>query len=237
MKNLLLLFFCLILATAATTQIPSSNRSKLAVKNNETRLKKEFASQNLTWGNDVFIRIFKHTKTLELWVKKGSTFTLFKTYDICKYSGGLGPKKKEGDLKSPEGFYYTTPSLLNPFSQLHLSFNIGYPNKFDRQHGYTGSAIMIHGYCYSIGCYAMTNPSIEEIYTIINGAYQHKQKLIRIHIFPFKMSNYNMALAKRLTPTLYPFWLNLKEGYDYFEQHKNPPNVEVKNKKYIFNSL
>lgn len=232
-----LLIVAISLFDTLSSQIPTSKRAQLAINKNESSLKKDFKNKKLIWGSDIFIRVFKYTKELEVWVKKGNTFSLFKTYPICTFSGGLGPKKKEGDRKSPEGFYYTKPYQLNPNSQLYLSFNIGYPNTYDKQKGYTGSAIMIHGYCVSIGCFAMTNPQMEEIYTIVNGAYKHKQALIRIHIFPFRMSQDKMEIAKEKAPSLYPFWKNLKEGYDYFEKFKTPPNVEVKNKRYIFNTL
>lgn len=229
------LIFSILLSINYSAQIPTSTRSKKAVASVTQSLKKEFKTKGLIWGSNMFIRIFKHTDELEVWVKKGDTFSLFKTYEICYYSGGLGSKKKQGDGKSPEGFYYTKPFQLNPYSNFHLSFNIGYPNSYDRVHGYTGSAIMIHGNCVSIGCYAMTDARINEIYTLLNAAYKNKQPLVRIHIFPFRMSKELMTLEAVKKSPWYSFWKNLKQGYDYFEEHKLPPNVEVKNKKYIFN--
>ena len=120
--------------------------------------------ENIKIGNPLYIRIFKEEKELEMWIKNSSgTYSLYKVFDICTFSGGLGPKKKEGDKKSPEAFYYTKKSFLNPNSAYHLSFNIGYPNEYDKSHGYTGSLIMIHGNCVSIGCYEMTDKYVEEI--------------------------------------------------------------------------
>ncbi len=122
---------------------------------------------------------------------------------------------------------------MNPYSSFHLSFNIGYPNAYDKAHKYTGQYIMVHGNCVSIGCYAMTDPVIKEIWTIMDKAFRNGQKLIRIHIFPFKMTEKNMKTNK--DDEWNPFWENLKEGYLLFEKSKIPPKVSVKNKKYVFN--
>lgn len=233
-KNLTIIFL-IITSVNYYGQIPTSTRAKTAINSVTESLKKEFKDKNLVWGSNVFIRIFKNSDELEVWIKNEETYSLFKTYEICYYSGGLGTKTKQGDGKSPEGFYYTKPFQLNPYSNFHLSFNIGYPNAYDKAKGYTGSAIMIHGNCVSIGCYAMTDERINEIYTLLNSAYTNGQPLVRIHIFPFRMTQTNMNIEVVKNSTWFPFWQNLKEGYDYFESKKTPPNVEVKNKKYIFN--
>ena len=151
--------------TFQNVKIPKSSKSKKAVKKYAPILKKEFKKKGLEWGSNIYFRIFKEEKQLEVWAKKGSKFVLFKSYPICYFSGGLGTKTKQGDGKSPEGFYYLKTKSLNPYSSYHLSFNIGYPNKYERQKKYTGSALMVHGECVSIGCYAMGNKNIEEIYT------------------------------------------------------------------------
>ena len=82
----------------------------------------------------MMIRIYKEDAELEVWkqVADGS-FKLFRTYEICAYSGGLGPKLQEGDRQSPEGFYDISPGLMNPRSNYYLAFNMGFPNKFDRK--------------------------------------------------------------------------------------------------------
>ena len=180
----------------------------------------------------LYIRIFKAEKELEVWKEKeNSTYELYKVYNICAYSGGLGPKKKEGDKKSPEGFYFTKKEFLNPDSQYYLSFNIGYPNEYDKAHGYTGSYIMIHGKCVSIGCYAMTDEYIEEIYGLVEKALKEGQNDIPIHIFPFKMTKNN--LKKYKNTEFYSFWIELKPAYDYFEKNKIPPLIGVEGMKYI----
>ena len=187
---------------------------------------------NVKLEKPVFIRIFKEERKLEIWQENASgKYELYKAYDICTYSGGLGPKKKEGDKKTPEGFYSTEKSSLNPNSSYHLSFNIGYPNEYDKSHGYTGSLIMIHGDCVSIGCFAMTDPYIEEIYSIVEGALVNGQKKIDIHVFPFKMTTKNMS--KYSGSEHYDFWKELKPVYDYFEKNKMVPKVGVIDKKYV----
>ena len=192
----------------------------------------ELEKGNIELGKPVFIRIFKEERELEIWQENtAGKYELYKAYDICMYSGGLGPKKKEGDKKTPEGFYSTEKSSLNPNSSYHLSFNIGYPNEYDKAHGYTGSLIMIHGDCVSIGCFAMTDPYIEEIYTIVEKALTSGQKKIYIHVFPFKMTTKNMS--KYSGSEYYDFWKELKPGYDYFEKNKTVPIVGVIDKKYV----
>lgn len=186
----------------------------------------------MKYGSPIFIRIFKAPETLELWVEnhKGK-FVLFKTYDICNFSGALGPKIKQGDRQSPEGFYFVTKDQLNPWSRFHLAFNIGYPNAYDRYHGRTGNYLMVHGNCVSIGCYAMTDEYIDEIYSMASAALKNTQSFFRVHIFPFKLTNDQLANHKENVS--HSFWLGLKEGYDFFEIHKRPPNIEVIKGHYI----
>jgi len=183
-------------------------------------------------GDPVFIRIFKYTAELEIWIKVGKQYELLHTYEICRQSGYLGPKLKEGDRQGPEGFYYVTKNRLNPNSKFHLSFNLGYPNTYDRAHKRTGSALMVHGNCVSIGCFAMTDEKIEEIYELVEKALENGQRVVRVHIFPFRMTEAKMN--KYRSNKWYDFWKNLKEGYDYFEEKGTPPNVEVEKKRYVF---
>ncbi|WP_245556681.1 L,D-transpeptidase family protein [Microbulbifer variabilis] len=193
----------------------------------------ELTAQNLEYGAPIFIRIFKGASTLELWMESNDgKFKLFKEYEICAYSGDLGPKEQEGDLQSPEGFYFVNAGRLNPWSQFHLSFNLGYPNKYDRMQGRTGSALMVHGDCVSIGCYAMTDTNINEIYTLATEALKGGQPFFRVHAFPFKLTDEN--LDKYRDHRWYEFWRNLQGGYKYFLVHGRPPNVEVEQGKYVF---
>ena len=154
----------ILFTSTAFAQIPSSPRSREAIQRVGSQLETELKTKNLVYGSAIFVRIFKEPKELEVWIKQENKFNHFKTYKICTYgSDGLGPKVKQGDGKAPEGFYIVSPKNMNPLSEFHLSFNLGYPNEYDRAHKRTGSALMIHGSCVSIGCYAMTDAGIEEI--------------------------------------------------------------------------
>lgn len=182
-------------------------------------------------GDPIYIRIFKSDAILEVWVLVGDRFVHLKDYPICAYSGHLGPKLKEGDKQAPEGFYRVYPKQLNPHSRFHLAFNLGYPNAYDRAHGRTGSYLMVHGNCVSIGCYAMTDQKIEEIYALVESALKAGQKYVPVHIFPFRMDDETMAQYTHYK--WYDFWTNLKEGYDYFEAEKLPPRVSVSKGEYV----
>ena len=138
-------------------------RSEIFRGDKRDSLRSSLEEKPLPVGAHIFIRIFKLERELELWARQGSRFELIRIYPICYFSGQLGPKLREGDEQTPEGFYFVTPEQLNPNSRFHLSFNIGYPNRYDRAHGRTGAAIMVHGNCVSIGCFAMTDPIIEEL--------------------------------------------------------------------------
>ncbi|WP_207787556.1 L,D-transpeptidase family protein [Candidatus Thiosymbion oneisti] len=189
-------------------------------------------AKGVTRGTPVFIRIFKAERELELWMGKAERFTRIKTYPICAFSGALGPKLKEGDRQSPEGFYKVGRGALNPNSAYHLSFNLGFPNAYDRAHQRTGSYLMVHGDCVSIGCYAMTNSGIEELYGLVQAALRNGQGQVQVHAFPFRMSAAN--IDRYSNHEWIDFWRNLKEGYDVFEATLRPPGVRVSGKRYVF---
>jgi hypothetical protein len=187
-------------------------------------------------GDPVFVRIFKQEGQLELWLKKNGRYALYKTFPICKWSGRLGPKIKEADYQSPEGFYSVSARQLNPHSNYHRAFNVGYPNAFDRQNGRTGGLVMVHGACKSVGCFAMTDRGIEEIYGFVEAALRAGQKEVPVHIFPFRMTEANLSketgggggwLSFVSGGGSYAqwaaFWKNLKQGYDLFEHTGEPP--------------
>jgi len=231
----LILFFLLIILFSSLSfgQTPSNPKLRATVNRVEPKLKSELKINNLIYGSEIFIRIFKESKELEVWIKKENKFEQFKVYKICSYgTDELGPKIIQGDGKAPEGFYLVNPKSMNPFSNYHLSFNLGYPNEYDRTHKRTGNALMVHGDCVSIGCYAMTNEGIEEIYLLADKALRSGQSSFKVHIFPFRMSDQNME--KYSKSEWFEFWKNLKEGYDCFEKSHVPPNVYVKNKLYTF---
>lgn len=218
---------------AAGEEVPSSARSREAVARVSPRLRPLLENRGLRLGAPIFIRIFKQEAVLELWVRgRDGRFALFSSYPICYFSGELGPKLRVGDRQSPEGFYTVPASALNPNSSYHLSFNLGYPNAFDRSHGRTGSALMVHGDCVSIGCYAMTDPLIEEIYTLADAALRNGQTAFQVHIFPFRMTAETLARHRR--SPWHGFWENLQEGYDLFERDHVPPRVSVRDQRYRF---
>jgi murein L,D-transpeptidase YafK len=182
----------------------------------------------------IFIRIFKEESELEVWKQReDGRFYHFKTYPICNWSGDLGPKVRQGDRQAPEGFYTVTRERMNPDSKYHLAMNLGYPNAFDRAHGRTGQYLMIHGKCKSAGCYAMTDGLIEEIYAMAREAFIGGQDSFQVHAFPFRMSE--EAMARFASHEAYPFWLTLKEGYDYFELTRQLPTVAICNRRYVVN--
>ncbi len=191
-------------------------------------------AQGMTKSSPILVRIFKEEGVLEVWKQKDTgRYGLAKSYDICKWSGKLGPKFTEGDRQAPEGFYTVTPGQMNPKSNYYLSFNIGYPNAFDRAHGRTGAHLMVHGACSSAGCYSMSDEQAGEIFAFARDAFRGGQRAFQIEAFPFRMTPENMA-RYRNDPN-YDFWKMLKVGYDYFELTKLPPKVDVCDRRYVFN--
>jgi murein L,D-transpeptidase YafK len=188
-----------------------------------------------TPGAPMMIRIFKQSSELEVWKQsRDGDYRLLKTYSICKWSGDLGPKLKEADYQSPEGFYTITPALMNPNSHYYLAFNTGYPNKFDRAHGRTGSDVMVHGDCKSVGCFAMTDGEIAEIFALARETFKGGNRSFQLEIFPFRMTP--EALARYARDPNMPFWQNLRTGYDIFELTHRPPSWDVCNKTYVFDA-
>ena len=188
-----------------------------------------------TPGAPMVVRLFKDESLVEVWKRSTSgQYRLLKSYQICAYSGGLGPKIKEGDRQSPEGFYTITPGLLNPKSSYYLAFNTGFPNKFDRSWGRTGSDLMMHGDCSSRGCYAMTDEGIAEIYVLARESFKGGNPSFQLQLFPFRMTA--AKLATHASDPNMPFWKDIKEGYDLFELNKTPPTWDVCERQYIFNT-
>jgi murein L,D-transpeptidase YafK len=193
------------------------------------KLHEELAAKQLKLGQPAFIRIFKESRELELWLQNSEGWQLFRNYPIAAFSGTLGPKTREGDMQAPEGFYSVTKQQLNPASSYHLSFNIGYPNAYDLAHQRTGSLIMVHGDVVSIGCFAMTDALIEEIYLIVESALNNAPS-VPIHIFPFRMTE--ERLQKESTSPHLDFWQNLRPAHDLFEKEHRVPQVTVANGRY-----
>jgi murein L,D-transpeptidase YafK len=199
------------------------------------KLLADISDKNMDVSSPILVRVFKTESELEVWKKdRTGQFALLKTYPICKWSGDLGPKVREGDRQAPEGFYDITPAQMNPNSQFYLAFNLGYPNAFDRAHDRTGAHLMVHGDCSSRGCYAMTDEQILEIFALGRESFFGGQKSFQVQAYPFRMTPANMA-KHRNNPNL-PFWRMLKEGYDHFEVTRLEPKVDVCEKRYVFNA-
>lgn len=232
LASLLSLVAVAVVLAACGSSGPSVNAK--ANKPLPASLVQKLSSMGSSPGEAMMIRIFKESSELEVWkrVRDGS-FRLVKTYEVCTWSGELGPKIKEGDRQAPEGFYTITPGLMNPNSSYYLAFNTGFPNKFDRAHGRTGAHLMVHGDCSSAGCYAMTDEQISEIYALAREMFKGGNASFQLQLFPFRMTPAN--LAKHANNPNSAFWQNLKEGYDSFEVTRRPPTWDVCDRRYVFN--
>jgi murein L,D-transpeptidase YafK len=229
LSSLVLGLVVLGLAACAGIQPKNAKASQPIPQELQNRL----ASIGSSAGAPMMVRIFKQSNELEVWKQgSGGTFKLVKTYDICAWSGVLGPKVKEGDRQAPEGMYTITPGLMNPNSNYYLAFNTGFPNKFDRSWGRYGSNLMVHGACSSSGCYSMTDAAIAEIYALARETFRGGNPSFLLQVFPFRMTVDN--LAKNADNPSLPFWKNIKEGYDRFEMTRQPPTWDVCEKKYVF---
>jgi murein L,D-transpeptidase YafK len=217
---------------AALNGVPTSVRSSSVVSAVAPILIRQLEAKGLSLGSPVFMRVFKEERELEVWLERAGVFYLFRTYPIAAVSGWLGPKRWEGDLQAPEGFYRVAPSQMNPNSSFHLSFDIGYPNDYDKMKYCTGSALMVHGKKTSRGCFAMTDDKIEEIYVLADAALRNGQPFFQVHSFPFRMTDENMELNR--DSKWFYFWRNLRTGYDLFEAARRPPNVSVGSGRYVF---
>jgi murein L,D-transpeptidase YafK len=212
------------------SDVPTSGRAYAPLSD---KMQAEFTTKNMDKDSPILVRLFKEESELEVWKKtKDGEFALLKTYPICRWSGDLGPKKKEGDRQAPEGFYTITPAQFNPNSNYYLAFNTGFPNAYDKSWGYTGSDLMVHGDCSSRGCYAMTDEQIQEIYALGRESFFGGQRAFQLQAYPFRMTALNMA-KHRNNPN-FAFWKMIKEGYDHFEASKQEPKVAVCERRYVF---
>ena len=199
------------------------------------KLVSTMTSKGMTQADPILIRIFKKESELEVWKRdRSGRYALLKTYPMCRWSGQLGPKTREGDRQAPEGFYTVTADLMNPKSQFYLSFNLGYPNELERSQGFSGSYLMVHGACTSAGCYAMTDEGVTEIYGLAREAFAGGQSEFQVQALPFRMTAENMA-RHRANPN-FAFWQNLKEGYDHFEATRRPPKLQACGRRYVFDA-
>ncbi len=229
----MLAFLCLpaLLAFAHADTVPETARSRAAYGAKAEPMKTALAEKGLGLGSPVFLQITKEPAALTAYVQDtDGRFQPFRTWPVCAVSGGLGPKLREGDFQAPEGFYTVAAGQMNPASSFHLSFNLGYPNAFDRANDRTGSFLMVHGSCASVGCFAMTDEGIEEIWTLMQAAFEGGQKAVDVHIFPFPMTP--QAMAERETSPHAGFWESLKPAWDLFSATGEVPAVSVRNSAY-----
>lgn len=214
--------FSSMLAKRSAAPIPEKTRALMSEK-------------DMTTNAPILIRSFKKESELEVWKQtRSGDYALLKTYPICRWSGQLGPKTHEGDRQAPEGFYTITPASLNPNSQLYLSFDMNYPNAYDRAYGRTGAFLMVHGACSSAGCYSMSDEQMMEIYALLRESFSGGQATVQMQALPFRMTADNLA-RHRLDPNV-GFWHNLKEGTDRFDVTKQPARVAVCGMRYIFDA-
>lgn len=224
----------ILLAGCDTDQVSLATNAK-ANQPVPPKLLAAMVEKDMDLQSPILVRLFKQEAELEVWKQtRSGQFALLKTYPICRWSGDLGPKVREGDRQAPEGFYSINPGQMNPQSAYYLSFNTGYPNAFDKALGRSGSQLMVHGDCSSRGCYAMTDEQIAEIYSLGRESFFGGQKAFQLQAYPFKMTPVNMA-KHRTNPNM-PFWKMIKEGYDHFEVTRQEPRVDFCEKKYVFDA-
>jgi len=222
----------LIISTLLLTGCASTLDSRRGHAPQPTSLISASESVGSTATSPVLLRIFKESKELELWRRTSNgRYALVKTYNICAYSGSLGPKLRQGDGQAPEGFYSIGPAQLNYESIRFVSLNTGFPNAFDRANGRSGSALMIHGGCDSAGCYAIEDQPAQEVFTAVRDSLKAGQKSVQLQIYPFRMSSWNLN-SYRQNKNI-SFWQQLKIGYDKFESTHQPLDVTVENKHYV----
>ncbi len=193
-----------------------------------------FQQKRMPKYSPILVRIFKEESELEVW-KQDITghFQMLKTYPICRWSGDLGPKLHEGDRQTPEGFYTITSELMNPNSNYYLAINTGFPNQFDRSNDRDGTFLMIHGDCWSSGCYAMTDEQMGEIYSLARDSLLARPSF-QVQAYPFRLTPENMA-RHRTNPNM-DFWKMLKIGNDHFEATHLEPKVDVCDRHYVFDA-
>lgn len=222
----------LALSACNDESVVSSNRHLSPIPPQTVALMSE---KGMSKSSPILVRLFKKEAELEVWkLASDGQYALLQTYPICRWSGQLGPKIREGDRQAPEGFYTVTPALMNPNSSYYLSFNMGFPNEFDRAHDRTGSHLMVHGSCTSRGCYAMTDEAISEVYALAREAFNGGQRGFQVQAYPFRMTTENLASVRYDKNVA--FWRNLKEGHDHFELTRAEPRVEVCGRQYAFNT-
>ena len=224
-----------LLETSFAKQQLTYSRVRAAHLRARPKIDRMFYERGIAYpAAEMYVRVFKRERELEVWVRAPgeSRFQHLKTYGICGLAGKPGPKRRQGDLQVPEGFYHI--EIYNPQSQYHLSLGINYPNARDRAAARPGTSlggdIYIHGGCLSEGCLAITNGGIEELYWLSVDARSAGQQQIPVHIFPARIDAKELKRMRPIfadQPQLIEFWETLRPGYEYFEKHRRVPPIAV----------
>lgn len=224
-------------ATGAAATAAADVRQRFTRTFKTAQLPGDLAAIGARLGAPMLLRVFKQEREVEVWVQPEDqqTFVLFRIFPICFYSGKLGPKVKEGDMQSPEGFYFVGPAQMRAKSQYHRAIDFAFPNDYDAAQGYTGTELLIHGNCVSSGCYAMTDPFVEQLYELGSATAATAAQGFWIHAFPFHMTA--EALAGQQDSPWLGFWQQLKAGYDAFETSRIPPHIRVEGGRYVVASV
>lgn len=233
------IFFIVLLTLSSFNQTESFKEQQLkysrvreAYKESESKVLQILNNNHIQNENlRIYLRAFKQDKIIELWAKNNTekSYKLIKEFKICRRSGELGPKREQGDLQVPEGFYHI--NRFNPSSKFYLSLGINYPNKSDKILGVKGNLggdIFIHGSCVTVGCMPITNDRIKELYVFCVEAKNSGQERIPITIFPTKLndSNFNnLVESYKSEPEKTSLWKDLKKAYDLFNETKKLPNI------------
>ncbi len=218
------------------SKVPATSRSLSIVENTRSRLDTGLKRIDLKVGDPVFLRLFKEERELEVWMRPEgeSAYTLFKVYRMSDVEGKIGPKIREGDGQAPEGFYYVSPARFVPDTKHYLGLDLGYPNDYDKYHGRTGGNLMIHGGSRAAGSFAVPKKGMEEVYTLAAAAVSNGQRFFRVNVFPFRMNDKRMDTEFKRNSKWLDFWINLKEGYDFFENAHFPPDVALSGGEYDY---
>lgn len=216
-----------------TTDNNGPDRANVAIARNRGPVTKMFDRKGVDFSAPIFMRAIKDESLIELWAKAKNRdqYRLVKSYEVCDYSGELGPKTVQGDMQTPEGFYQVQSWHMKPDSAFHLAFNLGFPNRHDQANRWTGSNLMVHGDCISEGCFAMRDGPMEEIYTVATMNFEAGHGVFHFHSFPFRLTNSKLAKVK--DHPWHGFWSALKPGFSIFDQQKRVPQIANQGGAYI----
>lgn len=186
------------------------------------RLRPHFVRAGVSYPpRSVVLLAMKQEKLLELWAKDDGDYAYVRTYPIKAASGKAGPKLREGDKQVPEGFYDVV--ALNPNSAFHLSMKLNYPNELDLHHaareGRTspGSDIFIHGRAASVGCLAMGDPAIEELFTLAHAVGTQNVSVI---IAPRDPRKHSLVADASMPPWTADLYRRLEVAFGLYERRR-----------------